>query len=189
MFTFEVQKDFTPELNQLRRESFPGTLDLQTAVDEFDQDSQHGVLYNGDRNILAYCRFTPNPGGVFSSWARRVDLLPNTVDCVDLGRCLVNPEFRGQGLMEVLVLHSLLYAKKKNFLFVNGGVTPNRGMNEMIYDLGFEDCGAPVPFHQSNGKSGLIQLVTCDITLHGRKWESRLESIMENSFYRLEKKH
>lgn len=179
MLKFIVQNEFTDELDRLRKIIFPGNSDTQTSIDDFDNISFHGILSNDINDILAYGRFTLNPNGVFSTWANRFDLLPNTKDAIDLGRCLVNPLFRGNGLMEILVLYCLLYAKEHKYNFVNGAVYPNRGMNEMIYSLGFENCGNPLPFYQSNGETKPVQLLSCNIIQHCDQWESRLSNLLK----------
>lgn len=170
---FKIESDFTPEMDILRKECFPGTDPEASSYDDFDGISKHAVIEDENGIIMAYGRLTPNPDGVFVTWSGRPELLPNIETSIDFGRIMVNPKFRGRHLAELLILECLKWAFANGYKHSIGAVYPNSSMKIIVYDFGFETVSDPIPFYQSNGISRFTQLVVCDLEKSNNKWVKR----------------
>lgn len=138
-----VSEVFTEELDRLRCLCFPEPDGNESSRDEFDSRSLHVVaMVEGD--LAAYGRLTSGPKSVFETWTRGEASIPTGRNVVDLGRCLVAPQYRGLDLMMLVCLEALLLSARIGYDVVVGSVVPGRRTAEMLKLIGFENSGPPV---------------------------------------------
>lgn len=97
-----------------------------------------------ESDLAAYARLTPGPMAVFETWTRGKASIPTGPNIIDLGRCLVAPQFRGLDLMMLVCLEALLISSRIGYDVVVGSVIPGRRTAEMLKFIGFENSGSPV---------------------------------------------
>jgi hypothetical protein len=159
-YTVETKNQYSPELEILRKICFPGP--LNDNKDPFNEKSRF-LIIKSENQIAASARLTNNPGGCFVTNTKALGTFLNDPDCVDLGKTLVSPGFRGNGLLEVLILTSLNWAYDNGYHFVNGGVIPGRNMVDRLKELHFRISGDTVTYYEPYGNKHLIHPLLCDI--------------------------
>lgn len=150
------QREFTDEMDELRKSCFPGRNVPETSRDPFDDRSTHAVL-TLEGVLVAMGRLTHGPGAVFKSWSHGKADIPDRPDTVDLGRVAVSPEFRGLDLSRLLMSHILPRCRERGFAAVNGAVRPGRRMTDLLRELGFVESGPQVSVDEPNGNAVIIQ--------------------------------
>lgn len=138
-----VSEVFTEQMDRLRCLCFPEPDGLASSHDEFDSRSLH-VVAMVENDLAAYGRLTPGPRSVFETWTRGKASIPTGPNVVDLGRCLVAPQYRGLDLMMLVCLEALLLSSKIGYDVVVGSVVPGRRAAEMLNLVGFENSGPAV---------------------------------------------
>jgi hypothetical protein len=138
-----VSEGLTEEMDRLRCLCFPEPDGSASSRDEFDSRSLHVVtMVEGD--LAAYGRLTPGPKSVFETWTHGKAIIPTGPNIVDLGRCLVAPQYRGLDLMMLVCLEALLLSARIGYDVVVGSVVPGRRTTEMLKLIGFENSGSAV---------------------------------------------
>lgn len=133
-----------------------------TVVDDFDTRSQF-IVVRLQEKLVAYGRLTPGPDSVFYSWTRATAELPNSSVSIDLGRCMVNPEYRGYDLLRVICLLGFLIAKEDGFHFINGASVPGRGLILLLEEIGYSQIGSQVTLFDPLGMQVVLQFFTCNL--------------------------
>lgn len=166
-----TQNDFTPEIDQLRQICFPSIVPVVTAKDEFDERSQH-IIVQIQGKVAAYGRLTPGPNAVFEKWMRGKATIPTGTNTIDLSRCLVSPDYRGLGLLDLVFLAGLNVANEQGYHYVVGSVIPHEKVGPKLYRLGFVNAGKPLYEDEPNEPNILVQPLMCDITKSAHLWSS-----------------
>jgi predicted GNAT family N-acyltransferase len=156
-----IQDRFSSNLGDLRELCFPGDNAKGSYEDEFDKKSAYLVIMR-ENELVAYGRLTPGPNSVFYTWSKGKIEMPNSKSSIDLGRCMVNPQYRGMDLLRVICILSLLYAKQKGYRYVNGTSRPGRGLMNMLEEIGYVKSGCIVNSYEPNGAVIQLQPFTCD---------------------------
>ncbi len=164
-----VQDVFNSEIDKLRQNAFPSVKPVDTSYDEFDGRSKH-IVIKIDNVIAAYGRLTPGPNAVFENWTHGKAEIPTGEDVVDLGRCLVNSRFNGLGLLTLVFLAGVNYAKENGFKYVVGSVIPHEKVGPKLYKLGFLNCGNPVYEDEPNESNILVQPLACNVEQNHHLW-------------------
>ena len=138
-----VSEILTEEVDRLRLLCFPEPDGNESSRDEFDSRSLH-VVAMVEGELAAYGRLTPGPKSVFETWTRGKASIPTGPKVVDLGRCLVAPQYRGLELMMLVCLEALLLSARIGYDVVVGSVVPGRRTAEMLKLIGFENSGPAV---------------------------------------------
>lgn len=69
-------------------------------------------------------------------------------DVIDMGRVLINPDFRGLNLFEPLIASALLYADLIGYRYAVGSFRVRRKLINGSYKLGFTDSGSSVYYSE-----------------------------------------
>lgn len=165
----EVSSYISDEVSKLRIECFPD-MQGETALDQFDSCSQH-FTFKINESIIAYGRLTPGPNAVLARWSQGKADIPLGKDVIDLGRCLVNPNYRGMNLYKLLCAKAIRYADLLGFNKVVGAFEPGRKFANSVYKMGFINSGDPVNFTLPNGEINLAQPAVCDIKATRKMWQ------------------
>ena len=170
-----VQNILTQEMDKLRQHCFPSAKPMHTSLDEFDSKSQHIVITIQD-TLAAYGRLTAGPAAVFEKWTQGRANIPTGKEVIDLGRCLVNPKFRGLGLLELVILTGLMRANDQGYQHVVGTYVPGEKVGEKLHKLGFVNSGTTVYEDETGGVTVLVQPVTCNVIQKKYLWQPILEA-------------
>lgn len=172
--TFTISNEFTPSMDAVRQTGFPIKGEAKSLKDEFDEKGQsvHLCLYL-DGKIAVNHRFTDNLAGrrlVMEKWTEGKAPVPKSDPCMEMGRFVIAPEFRGlDGLFESFVLIGLIYASKANYTNVATMIKDERSLVTRCKALGFEpqelltECKVP--------NSGTIKARTLIYDLRGKRDE------------------
>src|SRR5262249_29910406 len=135
--------------------------------------------------LAASGRLTPGPSSVFETWTQGRANIPTGASIVDLGRCMVSPDFRGIGLFRLLLLEAFLLAEKLGYSEIVGAVIAGRRTAEVLYGLGFRNCGVAVESVEPN-KTLLIQPLVVSVSGNVENWldlkRQALSDIERNGF-------
>lgn len=189
LISVQIQDQFTPEIDQIRQLCFPAKKLANRAKDLFDDKSKHIVVML-DHDIAAYGRLTPGPNAVFEDWTHGQANIPVGEQVIDLGRCLVSPQYRGQGLLELVVIAALIYAKEAHFKFMVGIVNPAEAVGTIALKYGFVNSGGLVPIYAGgmDELNILCQPMVCDLEKSHNLWHDRIEqqlAFLASKGYRL----
>lgn len=185
--TYESQ--LTPEMDQLRLSCFAGSIKLMTSRDVFDDRSLHVTARVGSETIAAYGRMTPGPNAVFENWTYNKAQIPTGRNVLDLGRCLVNPDYRGLGLFDIICIAALLYAKDKDYKYVVGSYVPGTKVGGNLRELGFEASGEVVLEDEPTEVNVPIQPMVIDLSVKYGLWPAIMQkrrAFLETKGYILE---
>lgn len=171
-----IENQFTEELDALRTRCFPGKDQTENSYDPFD-DKSYFVVLRTNHELVGYGRLTPGPNSVFYTWSKGKAPLPNSNNSIDLGRCMIAPKYRGFELLKPLCLAGIMFSQLKKFHHVNGASIPNRGLVNMLEEIGFAKSGSPVKELEPNGNEVVIQPLTCDLNKLTYKPEKMLDDI------------
>jgi hypothetical protein len=166
MPTMEIlhTRELDADMDQLRLICFPPVNGIDSTRDEFDARSWFPTV-RIDTKVAAYGRLTLGPNAVFETWSRGTAKIPTGKEVADLGRCMVDPEFRGIDLITFVCLDSMLLAAKLGCRQVVGAVIPNRRLVDRLHAIGFRDSGEPVQQFAPNRSPVTIQPLVAECAL------------------------
>jgi hypothetical protein len=151
---FKITTEFTSAMDAIRKMGFPVKEESTTLRDAFDDKSQcvHLFLEIGGE-IAVYHRFTNNLENrklVMQHWTDDKAPVPQSEPCMEMGRFVIAPKFRGiEGLFECVILMGLIYARTANYSKVATMIKCERKLVSRCESLGFEseqliaECNVP----------------------------------------------
>ncbi|MFT3947836.1 MAG: hypothetical protein QM763_12780 [Agriterribacter sp.] len=151
--------------------------------DPFNLYSEYIVVYCND-DIAAIGRLTKCPNGVFHSWTGGSTNFSNTADTLDLGRCLVTPNYRGGLFYDLLITYCFKYAFENGFKFINGSTVINRKMVDRLLQYGFVKSGNPIKAIEPDENEYELQAYVADLEKSQGQWND----ILLNCIQEFEKK-
>jgi predicted GNAT family N-acyltransferase len=154
---YSVESRPSEEMLILRQLCYPAEYKKGECEDAFDAKSTH-VVVRLDKQLLAYGRLTPGPEAVFYTWTKGKAQLPYGADSIDLGRCMVHPDFRRNNLFELICIVAMQYASSQGFNYINGAVVEGSPWVHTLERIGLQKSGPVV-----QGKSDLIQPLSCNL--------------------------
>ncbi|MBX2923242.1 MAG: hypothetical protein KF746_13665 [Chitinophagaceae bacterium] len=83
-------------------------------------------------------RITFNPNGAFITQTNFKGNFRNEEDTIDLCRCMINPNYRGRNIFNILILSGLAYSFKLGKKYVNGAVVQESLVKKCRESLHFD---------------------------------------------------
>jgi len=107
-----VLNEYTPQINELRREAYYQDHPNLQAKDEFDDISKHICLFDNG-TLLGYSRFTDKIPSVLHSWATKAGnniILPFGQDYCNYSRSAIKINYRANNFFTLLNFEDLIFA-------------------------------------------------------------------------------
>lgn len=179
-FKLTIEKVFIREMSSLNKECYPQVVNSDgSEKDEFD-DISYFIVIREIEKIIAYGRLTPGPNSVFHKWSKGLCEIPNSASSIDLGRCMVHPDYRGYDFLKVICIAGFLYAKEIGYTYINGAARPGRGLINMLEQIGYKQCGHITDAHFPDGSIVPLHLFTANLTTNEVNLELMLNEVCES---------
>ncbi len=130
-----VAREFTPEMERLRRSAYHDSTGEVSSSDEFDACSVH-VIASLDGALAGMVRMTPEPPSVLQTWFRGKAPLPTGPGVVDANRAVVSETSRGLGIYKVLMVEALAWARGQKAAHVVGTIELTFPIREFLKETG-----------------------------------------------------
>lgn len=169
-------QDFNSDINDCLEQSFNDG--SHNEGDPFHNRSSY-IVITSNEEIAALGRITKGPDGFFFRATHGSNNFVNTSDSVDLGRCLVTPNYRGYIYYDLLICYSFHILNESSHKYVNGTSLVGKRMVDRLLSYGFSKQGKPIPFKDANGNCRLIQAFTSDLEATKTVWMKMLIGLKE----------
>ena len=154
------ENSYTAKFEELRKKCFPDH--VSNYYDSYNDKSDFLVFKDKADNLIAVLRISPNPDGALITQTKSAGDFRNDADTVDFCNAMVKPDYRMNGIFELLILAGLAYAYKSGKRYVNGAVvkgTLRDRMSGLYFDMDFPRVKSNEPY----GNTKSVIPIRCDL--------------------------
>ena len=171
VLTVRLASEFTVDLDILRRDGWE-SCPAGSARDEFDDQSRHVIVNDGDHPV-GMVRITLGDPSVLGTWSRGRAPLPHGPDVAELTRAVVAAPFRRLGIYRLAMLEAVLSLRTLGARLATAAIEPTFPGRRFLLELGFLPVGSPILFDDFPRRRTLAQPIglTLDARLE-RRWEA-----------------
>ena len=177
IITLEMAGQFTPEVERLRRDSYPPT-DRITSEDEFDKVSRHFVA-RVDGRLIGTVRVTHTPPSPEFAWAIDPARVPTGPGYVELTRGCVDGSARGLSVYRLMMTELICHLTASGVTAAAAVIEPDFPAQSVLWDLGFERWGPVTPGRHPEKGVCPTQYILHRLASSGVDLRGQLESLHE----------